>query len=177
MVLASIRKISGKKKLQKIKSSKPKPVPFHQISTVGILYYLDDDSNLKHLKKILQQPFLQNKKVETICWLKSSKKKPHPQLEGVQFVERADFDTNFLPSAKTTRYFCEQEFDLLLDLTADYHFPIHAISVMSNAKMKTGRDHKLNWHLQLKIKLSESKRNQTLYLFDQIIFYLEQILE
>lgn len=177
MVLASIRKISGKKKLKKIKSSSPKPVPFDKIKTIGILYYLDDDSNLKHLKKILQQPFLQDKKVETVCWLKSSKKKPHPQIEGVSFVERADFDTKFLPSSKTTRYFCEQDFDLLMDLSSDYHFPIHAMAVMSNAKMKAGRDNKLNWHLQLKIKLTDAKSRQTLFLFDQVIFYLEQLLK
>lgn len=175
MVLASIRKISGKKKLKKIKISQPEQIPFKSIKTIGIIYYLDDISNLKHLKKLLQLSVLQDREVEVICWLKATKKTPHPQLEKVSFVERADFDTKFLPSSKTARYFCEKDFDLLIDLTTDYHFPMHAISVMSNAKMKTGRDHKLNWHLQLRIKLSEAKNKQTIYLFEQVISYLEKL--
>ncbi len=176
MVLASIRKISGKKKLNKLTTAQPKQIPFNKIQSIGIVYYLDDISNLKHLKKLLELPYLSNKDVKVICWLKSSKKNPHPSIENVNFIERYDFDTKFLPSSKTTRYFCETNFDLLVDLSANYHFPLHAISVMSNAKMKAGRDYKLNWHLQLRIKLSEAKAQQSVYLFEQVIGYLEKLL-
>jgi len=177
MVLASIRKISGKKKLKKLQTPQPKQIPFKSIKTIGIIYYLDDITNLKHLQKLLQLPYLQNKQVQVICWFKSTKKIPQPTIENVSFVERVDFDTKFLPSSKTARYFCDTDFDLLIDLTSEYHFPMHAISVMSNAKMKAGRDYKLNWHLQLRIKLTEVKAKQSVYLFEQVMMYLEKILE
>lgn len=177
MVLASIRKLSGKKKLIKLQVKTANPVPFDKIKTVGILYYLDDDSNLKHLQKVIKHPFLENKTTEVICWLKSTKKKPHPKIEGIVFVDKGDFDSNFLPNSKSTRYFCERDFDILLDLTTDYHFPIHAISVMSNAKLKSGMDHKMNWQLQVRIKPTDSKRKNTFYLFEQILEYSKQLFQ
>jgi hypothetical protein len=175
MVLASIRKISGKKKLQKLKVKSASPLPFAKITSIGIIYYLEDDKELKNLQKIQKALFLVDKKVEILCWLKSTNKKPHPLVEGIQFIDRGDFDSNFLPNSKKTRYFCDQDFDLLLDLTTNYHFPTHAMAVMSNAKLKSGMDHKLNWHLQVRIKLEESKKSHPTYLFDQIIIYLEQL--
>lgn len=175
MVLASIRKMTGKKKLKKLQVKAANPVPYHQIKTVGLLYYLDDESNLKHLQKVIKHPFLSDKSVEIICWLKSTKKKPHPTIQGVVFVDKGDFDSNYLPSSKNTRYFCDSEFDILVDLTTEYHFPIHAMSVMSNARLKAGMDHKMNWQLQVRIKPIESKRKNTAYLFDQILEYTRQL--
>jgi len=175
MVLASIRKISGKKKLKKLKVKSPSPVPFSKIKTVGLMFYPETEDDLKQVEKIKKLDFLQDKDVSITCWLKTTKKKPHPNVEGITFVERVDFDSNFLPSSKKARHYCEQDFDLLMDLTTEYHFPMHAMAVMSNAKLKTGTDHKLNWHLQVKIKLSESKRNNSIYLFDQIVIYLERL--
>ncbi len=175
MVLASIRKISGKKKLKKLKIKNASPVPFQKIASVGILYYMDDASNLKHLHKVLKNPFLEGKNVQIICWFKASKKKPHPQIDQVVFIDRTDFDTNYLPTSKKTRRFYEEDFDVLVDLTTEYHFPIHALAVMSNAKLKSGIDAKLNWHLQVKIRPTESKRNNTNYLFEQILQYLEKL--
>lgn len=175
MVLSSIRKLTGQKKLKKLQVKAASPVPFSKIKSVGILYYLEDDSNLKHLQKILKHPFLEGKRVEVVCWLKSTKKKPHPVVPGVVFVERNDFDSNYLPSSKNTRYFCDHDFDILIDLTTDYHFPIHAMSVMSNARLKTGIEHKMNWQLQVRIKLTEAKRKSTSYLLDQILAYTQQL--
>ncbi len=175
MVLASIRKISGKKKLKKLKLKKASPVAFQKIKKVGIIYYALSEPDIKTLHKILKSPFFEDKEVYTICWLKTTKKKPHPQIEGITFVERSDFDTKFLPGSKKTRYFCEADLDLLIDLTTEYHFPMHAMAVMSNAKLKTGVNHKLNWHLQLKIKPSEAKSGNSLYLLDQILYYLEKL--
>lgn len=175
MVLASIRKISGKKKLSKLKVNAPRPLPFNKIKSIGILYYLNDESELKQLLKIQKNSFLLGKDAKILCWLKSTKKKPHPQIEGIQFIDRADFDSNFLPSSKVARYFCQQDFDLIMDLSSQYHFPIHAMAVMSNAKLKAGIEHKLNWHLQVRIKLGEAKQNNPHYLLEQIIVYLEQL--
>jgi hypothetical protein len=62
-----------------------------------------------------------------------------------------------------------------MDLSSQYHFPIHAMAVMSNAKLKVGIEHKLNWHLQVRIKLGEAKQNNPHYLLEQIIVYLEQL--
>lgn len=175
MVLASIRKISGKKKLSKLKFNAPRPLPFNTIKSIGILYYLKDETELKQLLKIQKNSFLLEKNVQIICWLKTTKKKPHPKIEGIQFIDRADFDSNFLPSSKLTRYFCQQDFDLMLDLTSQYHFPIHAMAVMSNAKLKAGIEHKLNWHLQVRIKLSDPRKDNPNYLFEQVIIYLEKL--
>ena len=175
MVLASIRKISGKKKLKKLQLKNASPVPFHKIKTVGLIYYLENESELKNLLKIKKDPFFVDKEVQIICWLKTTKKKPHPHMGGIIFVERVNFDSNFLPGSKKTQYFCDKNFDLLIDLTSSYHFPLHALAVMSNAKLKTGMDHKLNWHLQVKIKMGDTKLGNTPYLFDQIINYLEKL--
>lgn len=175
MVLASIRKLSGKKKLKKLPFSAAKPVQYSHIQHIGLIYYLDDDSNLKHLQKVLKHPFMEGKTVDVICWLKATKKKPHPSITGVVFVDRNDFDSNYLPSSKNARYFCDHSFDVLFDLTTEYYFPMHALSVMSNAKLKTGLDHKMNWQLQLRIKPTEGKRQSTMYLFDQILIYIQQL--
>ena len=175
MVLASIRKISGKNKLKKLKVKNVSPVPFLKIKTVGLIYYLKNKSELKYLLKIQKNLFFENKEVQIICWLKTTKKKPQPHLEGITFIERVDFNSNYLPGSKAARHFCEQNFDLLMDLNTDYHFPLHALAIMSNAKLKTGIDHKLNWHLQVKIKLNDAKHNSSSYLFDQILKYLEKL--
>src|SRR5262245_38567691 len=105
MVLASIRKISGKKKLKKIQLPIAAPVDFDQIKTVGLIYYIQEETELRNVVKLLKHPFLEKKEVEMICWMKSNKKNPHPQIDNVTFVERVDFDTKFLPSSKNTRYF------------------------------------------------------------------------
>lgn len=175
MVLASIRKISGKKKLKKLTVKNASPVPFNKIKTVGLMFYLESAEDLKNVQKIKKLEFLADKNISVVCWLKTSKKKPHPVIDGITFVERSDFDSNFLPSSKKARHFCDLDLDLLVDLTMDYHFPMHALAVMSDAKLKTGTDHKLNWHLQVRIKLSESKRNNTQYLFEQVIAYIEKL--
>lgn len=175
MVLASIRKISGKKKLKNLKKKNASPVPFNKIKTVGIIYYLKDESELKNLIKIQKNSFFNNKDVQIICWLKTTKKKKHPHIEGIVFVDRTDFDVNFLSGSIKTSHFCDQKFDLLIDLTSAYYFPMHALAVMSNAKLKTGMDHKPNWHLHVKMKLGDSKNNSIFYLFDQILKYLEKL--
>lgn len=175
MVLASIRKISGKKKLKKLTIKHRSPVPFNKIKSVGLMFYLESEEDLKNVQKIKKLDFLADKDVSIICWLKTTKKKPHPMVEGITFIERGDFDSNFLPTSKKTRQFCDIDFDLLIDLTLEYHFPMHALAVMSNAKLKTGPDHQLNWHLQVRIKISEAKRNNAHYLFEQVICYIEKL--
>ena len=175
MVLASIRKISGKKKLKNLGAKTVAPVPFGKIKRIGILYYLDDEAGLKQLQKIQKHAFLEGKEVQVICWFRTTKKKPHPQAEGIVFVERSDFDTNYLPSSKKTRLFCEEDFDILLDLTTAYHFPIHALAVMSQAKLKTGMESRVNRHLQLRIKLPDAKSDNPIYLLDQVVAYLEKL--
>jgi len=176
MVISSLRKISGKKKLKKHKSSRQVPVPFNKVRSVAILASAEDEKDIKEILKIKNHNFFIDKELIVVCWLKQTKKKPHPVHSGILFVDRPDFDTNYLPGTKRVRDFCTTSFDLLLDLNLQYKFPMHALSVMSESKFKAGLMEKMNWHLPLKIKFDDDKEKSRSNLFEQILTYLDRIL-
>ena len=176
MVLASLRKISGKIKLERIKPKKSvKPVSFSKIESIGFLFYLNDPAHIRYIQKVQKHPFINGKNISILCWLKSSKKQPHPVVEGINFIDRPDFNVNFLPTSKAVKLFCDQPFDLLIDLTLEDHFPIHAIAVLSKANFKAGIFYKKNKHSHLKIMLDRNKKRNSTILFEQTLIYIEQL--
>lgn len=141
--------------------------------TVGLLYYLPDEDTYKQVEELIKLLSDNNLKVRVACFTEN-KIQPHyfiPKLSQDILIPK---DISWLgkPEKAFVADFIAEEFDILIDLSLEEHFPLLYLAAMSKAAMKIGRfdeSHQQFYDMMIHTTAVSSLREFA----DQILHYLQ----
>lgn len=144
---------------------------FETSQHIGVVFKTDTQSDFELVKRFLHYLSEQNNKVVALCFV-DLKKVPDYYLlrKGFNFFSRKDLNIYFVPKTPFINDFIEKQFDILIDLSTDYNFPLHYISTLSKAKYKIGRQQKHYTSFDMVIDIS--KNNNVEFLIEHIKHYV-----
>lgn len=121
-------------------SRSKKVVNLSDASTIGILFSMIEEQEYLYVNSIVNQLIAKGKEVRIIGYL------PHKQIPNYYLAKlKMDIitlkDLNLIGICKSpfVESFIQEEFDLLIDLSADDYLPLNYISGLSHASFKAGR--------------------------------------
>lgn len=136
---------------------------FETAQQIGVVFKTDTQSDFELVKRFLHFLSEQNNKIVALCYV-DLKNVPDYYLlrKGFNFFSRNDLNLYFIPKSNFINDFIEKPFDILIDLSTDYNFPLHYISALSKAKYKIGRQQKLYPSFDLMIDISKNNNVESL---------------
>lgn len=117
-----------------------RPFKVDEVSTVGILYFFTDEETDKLINEFVNELRDNNRKVTVIGYYKD-KYIPHYYNQKLTWFILNPKSVNWFnkPRAPFVHSFCEEEFDLLIDLTMENIKPLMYVGALSRAHFKAGR--------------------------------------
>ena len=116
------------------------PFKIEEVNTVGVLYHFADEETDKLINEFVTGMRDNNRKVQ-VLGLFDEKYIPHyyiPKLTWFVLNPRT-VSWYYKPKAPFAISFCEEEFDLLIDLTLEEYKPLLYAGALSRAHFKVGR--------------------------------------
>jgi hypothetical protein len=114
---------------------------FDEAKTVGILFDAASTEDFELIKRYVAYLRENSKKVKVIGYFKSSGGVPtltYAKLD-FDFFSSKEVSLTGKPSPVFVRNFIEEEYDLLIDLNINDHFPLKYIAALSKASFKVGK--------------------------------------
>jgi hypothetical protein len=110
------------------------------ISTIGVLYHLSDEETDKMVNEFVNELKGKNRKVQ-VLGLYNDNYIPHYYIQKLTWFILSPKSVNWFnkPTAPFAKSFCEEEFDLLIDLTMADYTPLMYAGALSKAHFKAGR--------------------------------------
>ena len=111
-----------------------------EVITVGILYHFSDEETDKMINEFVSE-LRKNKRKVTVIGHFSERTLPQYYTQTLNWDILIPKKVNWFhkPVASFVKSFCDQEFDLLIDLTMEDFQPIIYTGALSRAHFKTGR--------------------------------------
>ena len=111
-----------------------------EVVTIGILYHISDEATEKLVNDFVNGLKEDNRKVKVLGHI-SDKIIPHYHIPKLTWfiLNRKTVNWFNKPVAPFVQSFCEEEFDLLIDLTMEDYKPLLYVGALSRAHFKTGR--------------------------------------
>lgn len=130
-----------KQELRSFKSEqKPNKFNFHNIKTVGILFDATNAEDFELVKRYIIYLREYRKRVKAIGFF-STKEIPaftYSKLE-YDFISAKELNFYGKPTSMIAKNFIDEEYELLIDLNVNDHFPLRYISALSKATFKVGK--------------------------------------
>jgi len=126
---------------------------------IGVLCSPQDELSTEYLKEFLQ--YLSKKGIQHYVFgYFDDKKIPDNFLywKRMDFITRNDINFFFIPKNPVVEKFINEPFDMLINCSIDYYFPMEYISQLSQASCKVGIMHndKQNYDLMIDIQKNRS---------------------
>jgi len=117
-----------------------RPFNVDEVSTVGILYFFADEETDKMINEFVNELRDNNRKVTVIGYY-DNKYIPHYYNQKLTWFILNPRSVNWFnkPKAPFVHSFCEEEFDLLIDLSMENIKPLMYVGALSRAHFKAGR--------------------------------------
>ena len=111
-----------------------------EVNTVGILYHFSDEETNKIINEFVSVLKSNHRKVTVIGHF-NERTLPQYYIQTLDWNILTPKKVNWFnkPAASFVKSFCDQEFDLLIDLTMEDFQPIIYTGALSRAHFKTGR--------------------------------------
>jgi len=113
---------------------------FEKVKTVGVLFDATNPEDFELVKRYVTYLREYSKKVKVLGYF-NTKNIPaltYSKLE-YDFFSVKDVNWMYKPNSMVINNFIAEEFDLLIDLNVNDHFPIKYIAALSKAKFKVGK--------------------------------------
>ncbi len=119
---------------------KPSRFNFDAIKTVGILFDATNPEDFELVKRYVIYLREHRKKVKVIGFF-STKQIPELVYSKLEYDFFSPKELNWIgrPASVIIQNFMDEEFDLLMDLNINDHFPLKYISALSKANFKVGK--------------------------------------
>ncbi len=130
-----------KQELQAVRrEQKPNKFNFNEVKTVGILFDATNSEDFEIVKRYVVYLREYKKKVKAIGFF-STKQIPALTYSKLEYDFFSTKELNWMgkPSSVIIRNFIDEEYDLLIDLNVEDHFPLRYISALSKAVFKVGK--------------------------------------
>lgn len=143
MVLVKAKQKAGEfflKKLSIANKRKPKSCGLMDAKTIGILYNASESGNREIVKKFVSKLKEDKKNVSTLGYF-SQKEMAADTLAKLDFdyFSKKDINWHLRPYSKVISNFCNESFDILINLSTHTTLPIEYVFVMSKSNFKVGR--------------------------------------
>ena len=142
---------------------------------IGILYTLDDVPDYDRISEFVSKLQGQHKEVKALRFVKNKNlvQRFLPKLS-YDFFSKRDLTWFYKPIHTQVKDFIEKEFDLLIDLSLQDHFPLKYISGLSKALCRVGKFSEKNTdYYDLMIDLKPTMTSEEY--FGQVLHYLTVI--
>ena len=173
-------------------------VNYENANTVLLLFESDYIEKNRYIRKVITQLVADGKKVTGWGYI-DNKKATTAQLPSFKIMDKSSINWLECPKEQLLKELCEDEYDLLIDLSLNDHLPLQYICLYANAAFKTGMSRTSDDILDFKIKITPSisdemeadmkdenkvefeDLNENMFhtdqqfLFEQITFYLKNI--
>jgi len=107
---------------------------------IGIIYNATEYVSFEIIKDLVKQLSDGTTSVSVLGYVDSKKLIDHYLYrKGFDFFSKSDLNWYYKPVSLVAAQFMEEHFDLLLNLSLEYHFPIHYITSLTPASFKAGR--------------------------------------
>ena len=147
---------------------------FDTASRVGVIFSLEEEESFDRTNQFLNYLAGQKIKVYALGYIPTRDIPPNlaPNSK-INLFTRKDLNWYYLPTHNLVQQFIEQDFDILIDLSAQKWLPLKFVNNLSRAKFKVGKESNNGRDYDLMIRLTEEQSLQ--YLIDQIKYYLSRI--
>jgi len=110
------------------------------VSSIGVLYHLTNEETDKMVNEFVDELKGKSRKVQ-VLGLHNDNYIPHYYIQKLTWFMLSPKTVNWYnkPIAPFAKSFCEEEFDLLIDLTLEDYNPLIYAGSLSKAHFKTGR--------------------------------------
>ena len=142
-LISHIKELAFEKQLKKdIANNQRENRPFNvdAVSTIGVLYHFNDEATDKQVNAFVDELREKNRKVQ-VLGLFDEKYIPHYYIPKLTWFVLNPKTVNWYnkPTAPFAQSFCEEEFDLLIDLSMEDYRPLIYVGALSRAHFKAGR--------------------------------------
>jgi len=125
---------------------------------IGILYNATEYISFEIVRDLVKQLSNNSITISVLGYVDSKKLIDHYLYrKGFDFFSKTDLNWYYKPVSTQTEQFIKEPFDLLLNLSLDYQFPIHYISSASKALFKAGRYSLTDSSLDFMIDIEKEK--------------------
>ena len=118
-----------------------KVISLNDAVTIGILFDPTDKEDYELVRKYVNYLKEMKKKVKAIGFY-HTKEVPASTYSKLEFdyICLKDLNWYYYPSGVIIENFINEDYDILIDLNVNDHFPLHYISSLSKAKFKVGKN-------------------------------------
>jgi hypothetical protein len=172
-----IGKLYLNQKLKKSPKRNRRYVSLFQAKSVGVIYDATNRMDYEKVKDLIHYLKESQKKVIALGFINS--KDPAQMLAAMlqfRYFNQADLNWFMKPQGNEVDNFIEVEFDILIDLSLDYSYPLNYICRLSRANLKVGREQE-NGIKYYDMLIDVSKKKTTEYFILQVKHYLKLINE
>lgn len=148
---------------------------FNTIKTVGILFDATNPDDFELVKRYVLYLREHRKKVKALGFF-STKQIPDLAFSKLEYDFCSTKDLNWFgkPSSMVIQNFIDEEYDLLIDLNINDHFPLKYISALSKANFKVGKFNEKG--LEIYDMMIDSDNTKTLkYFLRQVDVYVTML--
>jgi hypothetical protein len=129
-----------------------------EAKTIGILYDATEYVSFEIVRDLVKNLTSSSVTISVLGYVNSNKLIDHYLYrKGFDFFSKNDLNWYYKPVSELTEKFINEPFDILIDLSLSFQFPIHYISSLSVAKFKAGRFSKENTSLDFMIDMEKEK--------------------
>ena len=164
-------------KLKNLPKRNRRYISIFQAKSIGVIYDATHRMNYDKVKEFIHYLKESQKKVIVLGFINS--KDPNQMLAAMlqfRYFGQADLNWFMKPQGNEVENFVNQEFDILIDLSLDYSFPLNYICRLSRAKFKVGRTQE-NGTKYYDMLIDVSRKKTTEYFIIQVKHYLKLINE
>ena len=154
---------------------KPHRFDFNAIKTVGIVFDATNPEDFELLKRYVSYLREHRKKVKVLGFF-STKQIPDLAFSKLEYDFFSAKELNWFgkPSSMVIQNFIAEEYDLLIDLNINDHFPLKYISALSKANFKVGKFNEKG--VEIYDMMIDSDNTKTLkYFLRQVDIYLTML--
>ena len=175
----SIQSLIGNYLLKKEMSKQHRQVVVSNLGTankVGIIYYAEDEGTYKVVKEFVKSLREEGiRKIRAIGYVDKKEVPEHfPVKLEFDYFSKKDMNWYQKPSGVVVDNFLQEDFDILIDLSVDDHYPLKYLLARSKAKFKVGKQNEgKNAIFDMRIELEQVKSLR--FLITQLSHYLNII--
>jgi hypothetical protein len=129
-----------------------------EAKSIGIIYNATEYISFEIVRDLVKQLSNNSISIKVLGYVESKKLiDQYLYRKGFDFFCKNDLNWYYKPVSTQTEDFINEPFDLLINLSLDYQFPIHYISSVSKALFKTGRYSAMDDSLDFMIDIEKEK--------------------
>ncbi len=129
-----------------------------EAKNIGIIYNATEYISFEIVRDLVKQLSNNSISIKVLGYVESKKLIDHYLYrKGFDFFCKNDLNWYYKPVSSQTDEFINEPFDLLINLSLDYQFPIHFISSSSKASFKSGRYSLTDASLDFMIDIEKEK--------------------